>query len=91
MLATDSEIDRMARELIARHGSRAARVAAERLNEMLDRGNVRGRDIWACVVRVIHERLGTGPARSGTPDPWSGALRFDCTDFAAAPGAQLLV
>ena len=32
----------------------------ERLNEMIDRNNIRGRDIWACVVHAIHEQQGAG-------------------------------
>ena len=35
------------------------------LNEMIDRNNIRGRDTWACVVHVIHERQGTGPVWAG--------------------------
>jgi hypothetical protein len=61
MIVTDAEIARLAREMIARHGPRAALVASERLNEMIDRNNRHGRDLWACVVHVIHERQGTGP------------------------------
>jgi len=48
--------------LIAKHGPHAARVAAEQLNRMIDRNDTSGRDLWACVVHVIHERQGTGPA-----------------------------
>ncbi len=61
MIVTDVEIERLARDMIAKHGPRAARMAAERLNEMIDRNNIRGRDIWACVVHAIHQRQGTGP------------------------------
>lgn len=61
MVIADAEIERLARETIAKHGSRAARVAAERLNAMIDRRNVPGRELWACVVHRIHERQGTGP------------------------------
>jgi len=62
MVVSDREIERMADQLIARHGLDAARVAAERLNQMIDRNDTSGRDLWACVVHVIHERQGTGPA-----------------------------
>ncbi len=61
MIVRDADIERLARDMIAKHGARAARVAAERLNDMIDRNNTRGRDIWACVVHAIHERQGTGP------------------------------
>ena len=61
MVVQDAEIERLARDMIARHGARAARIAAERLNEMIDRNNSRARDVWACVVHAIHESQGTGP------------------------------
>ena len=64
-MVASTEIERLARDMIARHGDRAARVAAETLNEMIDRDNVRGRDVWACVVHLIHERQGTGPVWAG--------------------------
>ena len=85
MLVTDAEIDRMAREMIARYGSRAAEQAAERLNDMIDRDNIRGRDIWACVVHAVHQRQGTGPGRAGgIPDWRGGAHHLDHVPFAAA-------
>jgi hypothetical protein len=65
MVVSDAEIERLARDMIAQHGPRAARVAAERLNEMIDRDNIRGRDVWACVVHVIHEQQGSGPVWAG--------------------------
>ena len=61
MLVKDAEIERIASELLAEHGPGAARIAVERLNEMIDRGNIRGRDIWACVVHAIHEQQGSTP------------------------------
>ena len=63
-MVASTEIERLARDMIARHGDRAARVAAETLNEMIDRDNVRGRDVWACVVHAIHELQGTGLAEA---------------------------
>jgi hypothetical protein len=67
MITRDAEIERKARDMISKHGPRAARVAAERLNEMIDRGNIRGRDIWACIVHLIHERQGSGPVWAEGP------------------------
>ena len=61
MAELDDEIERLASEMIERHGPRAARIATERLNEMIDREHVRGREIWACVVHLIHKRQGSGP------------------------------
>jgi hypothetical protein len=48
--------ERVAVGMIARHGPNAAREATIRLNRMIDRGNMAARDLWACVVHVIHER-----------------------------------
>lgn len=61
MVRDEAEAERLARDMIARHGPRAAREAIERLNDMIDRNNIPGRDLWACVVHAIHERQGTGP------------------------------
>jgi hypothetical protein len=76
LLARDAEIERIARELVAKHGPRAARIAAERLNEMIDRKNFRGRDIWACIVHAIHEQQGTSPWVDHVPDPNDRVTRF---------------
>ena len=77
MVVSDAEIERLARDMIARHGDRAARVAAEKLNEMIDRDNVRGRDVWACVVHLIHERQGSGPVWADQAHDWrDDALRL---------------
>ena len=62
MDATDPEVERIAADLIAKHGPQAAWVAAERLNRMIDRSDTRGRDLWACVVHAIHQRQGGEPA-----------------------------
>jgi hypothetical protein len=66
MVRNEGEIERVAREMIARHGPGAARQAIERLNEMIDRNNIPGRDLWACVVHRIHEHQGTGPVWAGS-------------------------
>jgi hypothetical protein len=50
--------ERVATEMITRHGANAAREAAIRLNRMIDRGNMPARDLWAYVVHLIHERKG---------------------------------
>jgi hypothetical protein len=70
MVVSDAEIDRLARDMIARHGERAARVAAEKLNEMIDRDNVRAQEVWACVVHLIHQRQGSGPVWAGQMRDW---------------------
>lgn len=48
--------ERVAAGMIARHGPDAAREATIRLNRMIDRGDLAARDLWACVVHMIHER-----------------------------------
>ena len=78
MVVYDAEVERLAREMIAQHGPQAARAAAERLNEMIDRHNIPGRDVWACVVHAIHERLGSGPVWAGA----SAAARNTPSRFA---------
>jgi hypothetical protein len=60
MVVGDAAIERIAGELIVKHGPQAARVAAERLNAMIDSNDLSGRDLWACIVRVIHLRQGLG-------------------------------
>jgi hypothetical protein len=62
MVVRDADIERIARELIAKHGPDAARVAAEQLNNMIDRNDAGGREMWACIVHLIHEQQGTSPA-----------------------------
>jgi len=64
MVHGEIEIERLARAMIERHGMEAAKAAVARLNQMIDRGNVEGRERWACVVRIIHESQGVGPAFS---------------------------
>jgi hypothetical protein len=44
--------------MIAHHGADAAREATAYLNRMIDRGDLAARDLWACVVHIIHERRG---------------------------------
>jgi hypothetical protein len=61
MIVRNADIERIARELIAKHGPDAARVAAGQLNDMIDRNDIGGREMWACIVHVIHEQQGTGP------------------------------
>jgi hypothetical protein len=61
MVVGDAAIERIAGELILKHGSQAARVAAERLNAMIDSNDLSGRDLWACIVRLIHLRQCIGP------------------------------
>ncbi len=55
--ATSSAVaERVARGMIARHGADAAREATVHLNQMIDRGDLAARDLWACVVHMIHQQ-----------------------------------
>lgn len=56
----ESQIELLARSMIERHGIDAAKAAVVRLNQMIDRADLAGRDRWACVVRAIHQNLGVG-------------------------------
>ena len=51
----DSEVDFIARALIAQHGAGAARAAVDHLNAMIDLGDFHRRDMWARVVHAIHD------------------------------------
>jgi hypothetical protein len=55
MLASEAEVLRLAREMIKQHGPQAGFRASERLNDRIDEGDWRGRDVWARVVHAIHE------------------------------------
>jgi hypothetical protein len=72
VLASETAIDRLARDMIERHGAEAALRAVERLNDRIDRGDLSGRDTWAAVVHAIHELQHAGafsPFRSPTRRP----------------------
>jgi hypothetical protein len=62
MPTNETEIELLARAMVDRHGDDAARAAVMRLNQMIDRGDWDGRDRWACVVHMIHERQGIAAA-----------------------------
>jgi hypothetical protein len=55
VLASEAAIERLARDMIDRHGAEAALRAAERINERIDNADWSGRDLWAAVVHAIHE------------------------------------
>ena len=65
MLVSDDEVTRIAREMIRQHEERAAFAAVERLNQMIDQGDWRGRDVWARIVHAIHELQQTSIANFG--------------------------
>lgn len=55
VLASEAAIDRLAREMIERHGAEAAMRAVERVNDRIDNADWDGRDLWAAVVHAIHD------------------------------------
>jgi hypothetical protein len=55
MLTSESEVLRLAREMIKQHGTRAGFRVAERLNDRIDEGDWRGGDVWAGAVQAVHE------------------------------------
>ena len=48
--------ERIAQIMISRHGANAAWEATKHLNNVIDRGDLAARDLWAGVVHIIHER-----------------------------------
>lgn len=71
MLAGEAAIERLACEMMARHGSQAALRAVDRLNERIDAEDWSGRDLWAAVVHAIHElrQAGSPPLHSPARPP----------------------
>jgi hypothetical protein len=70
MLASESEVLRLAREMIRQHGLQAAVRAAERVNDRIDDGDWRGRDVWARVVHAIHEMQRVDAGMPPSDEPW---------------------
>lgn len=70
MPTSEGEAIRIAREMIVRHGDSAVFAAVERLNNMIDGDDWRGRDLWARVVHAIHElhRDAAEAASGGAPE-----------------------
>jgi hypothetical protein len=58
----DSEVDFIARALIAQHGEGAPRAAVDHLNAMIDLGDFPRRDMWARVVHAVHDYQRLAPA-----------------------------
>lgn len=58
MPTSENEIEFLARAMIDRHGTNAAKTAVFQMNLNIDRGDWDGRDRWACVVRAIHQQQG---------------------------------
>lgn len=56
-------VDDTARELVEQHGTKAAYIAVEKLNQSIDQADRSGRDFWAQVVHAIHEHQRSVDAR----------------------------
>jgi hypothetical protein len=69
VLASDTAVDRSARDMIERHGSQAALRAVERLNDHIDKGDWTGRELWAAVVHAIHGLQQAAPPPPSGPEP----------------------
>lgn len=63
MINDERVVQYRARNLIAQHGAKAAQAAADELNQSIDHQDWYERDLWARVVRAIHERLRAAPER----------------------------
>jgi hypothetical protein len=70
MLTSETEVFRLAREMIKQHGAQAAVRAAERLNGRIDEGDWRGRDVWARVVHAVHEVQRADAGMPSAHEPW---------------------
>jgi len=66
MVVSDDEVIRIAREMIKQHEERAAFAAVERLNQMIDQSDWRGRDVWARIIHAIHQLQHTAIGNFGT-------------------------
>ena len=70
-----ARVDELARSLIEEHGTRALRVAVERLNQSIDERDIHSRDFWAQVVHAIHEHQSLAQAHSSKRRASGGGSR----------------
>jgi hypothetical protein len=61
-MTEEIDIWRAADLLVKRHGADAAIVAAQRADELLDRGDLDGERIWRRIVAAVRELQRTEPA-----------------------------
>jgi hypothetical protein len=57
-VATDPDIERMARYLISKHGAAAKKVAEERARELEKSGEIGAAAVWTEIVEAIEKLLG---------------------------------
>lgn len=55
MYIADADIWRAAHMLFAEHGADAVTIAAERLDELLQRGDAKGELVWRSIAAAIDE------------------------------------
>jgi hypothetical protein len=55
MYIADTEIWRAAHMLIAEHGQDAVVIVAQRLDELLQRGDAKGEGVWRSIAAAIDE------------------------------------
>jgi hypothetical protein len=55
---TDRDVLAVARSLLVRYGDEAKRHAYQRASELLEDGDLDGRDLWMQVADAIDEQLG---------------------------------
>jgi hypothetical protein len=60
-LIFDLDIDRTASVLIGEHGDEADLVAAQRADEILEKGTMEGSAVWRRVLKAIKEIWRKGP------------------------------
>jgi len=56
-MTNDIDIWRSAKLLLDKYGDKAAIVAAQRADELLDQGDIDGRSAWTRIVKAIEKLL----------------------------------
>ncbi len=60
-MISDLDVLRAAQLLVKRHGDNAPVVAAQRADELLDRGDLEGVAVWKSITRAVEELLRVEP------------------------------
>jgi hypothetical protein len=55
MFIANSDIWRAAHRLMAEHGADAVMIAAQRLDELLQRGDAKGEGVWRLIAAALDE------------------------------------
>jgi len=62
-MTSDLDIWRTANILVKQHGDDAAIVAAQRADELLERGDLEGQRVWKRIVSAVRELKRSEPLR----------------------------